>query len=53
MRIWQRAQSYDASIASPMAWMATIARNQAIDLRRRSVERMAASSDELDRDDGG
>jgi RNA polymerase sigma-70 factor, ECF subfamily len=48
VRIWQRAKSYDPSIASPMAWMATIARNQAIDLRRRSAERLAASSSELD-----
>jgi len=48
VRIWQRAKSYDATIASPMAWMATIARNQAIDLRRRSAERLAASSSELD-----
>jgi RNA polymerase sigma-70 factor (ECF subfamily) len=48
VRIWQRSKSYDPSIASPMAWMATIARNQAIDLRRRSAERLAASSSELD-----
>src|SRR5262245_53349133 len=42
MRIWQRAQTYDETIASPMAWMATIARNQAIDLKRRSAARLAA-----------
>lgn len=48
VRIWQRASSYDKAIASPMAWMATIARNQAIDLKRRSVERIAAASDEID-----
>lgn len=48
MRIWQRAQSYDETIASPMAWMATIARNQAIDLKRRSAERLSASASELD-----
>lgn len=48
MRIWQRAQSYDETIASPMAWMATIARNQAIDLKRRAAERLSASSGELD-----
>lgn len=48
MRIWQRASSYDETIASPMAWMATIARNQAIDLKRRSAERLAASASELD-----
>jgi RNA polymerase sigma-70 factor (ECF subfamily) len=48
MRIWQRASSYDETIASPMAWMATIARNQAIDLKRRSAERLAAAASELD-----
>jgi RNA polymerase sigma-70 factor, ECF subfamily len=48
MRIWQRAGTYDERIASPMAWMATVARNQAIDLRRRSAEKLAASSEELD-----
>lgn len=48
MRIWQRARSYDETIASPMAWMATIARNQAIDLKRRSAERLAAAASELD-----
>lgn len=47
-RIWQRAKSYDETIASPMAWMATIARNQAIDLRRRSAEKLSAASGELD-----
>ena len=47
-RIWQRAKSYDQTIASPMAWMATIARNQAIDLRRRSAEKLSAASSELD-----
>jgi RNA polymerase sigma-70 factor (ECF subfamily) len=37
VRIWNRAASYDASKASPIAWMATIARNRAIDeIRRRA-----------------
>lgn len=48
MRIWQKARSYDQTIASPMAWMATIARNQAIDLKRRSAERLAAAATEVD-----
>src|SRR5262245_1127303 len=47
MRIWQRAKSYDQTVASPMAWMATIARNQAIDLRRRAAEKLSAASAEL------
>lgn len=48
VRIWQRASRYDQAIASPMAWMATIARNQAIDLRRRFAERLSAASEETD-----
>ena len=44
MRIWQRAKTYDGRIASPMAWMATIARNQAIDLKRRSAEKLSAAA---------
>jgi RNA polymerase sigma-70 factor, ECF subfamily len=48
LRIWQRANSYDARVASPMAWLATIARNQAIDSRRRFAERLSGASDELD-----
>ena len=38
VRIWNRAASYDARKASPIAWMATIARNRAIDeVRRRAT----------------
>ena len=48
VRIWQKASTYDASIASPMAWMATIAHNRAVDLRRRFAERLARQSQELD-----
>ena len=48
VRIWQKASSFDASIASPMAWMVTIARNQAIDLRRRFAERVSRQSAEPD-----
>jgi len=37
VKIWNRAGSYDPAKASPIAWMATIARNRAIDeIRRRS-----------------
>ena len=35
VRIWNRAGSFDASKASPITWMATIARNRAIDEVRR------------------
>jgi len=32
--IWRRAPSFDAARASPITWMATIARNRSIDWRR-------------------
>ena len=48
VRIWQKASSFDSAIASPMAWMVAIARNQAIDLRRRFAERIARASSEPD-----
>jgi RNA polymerase sigma-70 factor, ECF subfamily len=35
VRIWLRARDFDPVIGSPMAWMATIARNQALDEVRR------------------
>jgi RNA polymerase sigma-70 factor, ECF subfamily len=40
MRVWQRAGQYKPGTAHPMAWLSAIARNQAIDLRRRSSERI-------------
>src|SRR5262245_65031274 len=40
LRIWQKASSYDSSVVPPMAWMATIAHNLAIDLKRRFAERL-------------
>jgi RNA polymerase sigma-70 factor, ECF subfamily len=48
MKIWQRASSYEAGSVRPMAWLAAIARNQAIDIKRRFAERLSASSAELD-----
>lgn len=35
IRIWHNARSFDATKGSPIAWMATIVRNQAINLVRR------------------
>ncbi len=35
VRIWERAGGFDASKGSPLAWMATIARNRALDEVRR------------------
>ncbi len=49
VRIWQKASAYDPGQARPMGWLATIARNQAIDLRRKAAER---ETDSLDDDDG-
>jgi len=34
VKIWQRADQYDHTLAEPMTWMSRIARNQAIDLLR-------------------
>ncbi len=36
VKIWERAADFDASKGSPLAWMATIARNRALDLARRA-----------------
>src|SRR4051794_21248426 len=50
VRIWRRAGDFDAAIASPIAWMTTIARHAAIDSVRRGAERVSAAADELDAD---
>ncbi|MFC3783766.1 RNA polymerase sigma-70 factor (ECF subfamily) [Sphingopyxis italica] len=34
IRVWERAGRFDAARASPITWLATIARNSAIDWRR-------------------
>ena len=36
VRIWQKAGDFDSTKGSPMAWMATIARNRALDEVRRA-----------------
>ena len=39
IRVWNRARDFDPTRASPITWLATIARNKAIDeLRRRKPE---------------
>jgi RNA polymerase sigma-70 factor (ECF subfamily) len=48
MKIWQRASSYEVGSLRPMAWLAAIARNQAIDFKRRFAERMSERAEELD-----
>lgn len=40
VRVWSRAETYDAALGAPGAWMIRIARNRAIDrLRQRQVRR--------------
>lgn len=48
VRIWRRADSFDAAVASPIAWMTTIARHAAIDTVRTGAARVSAASVELD-----
>ncbi len=48
VRIWRNAGSFDPRIASPIAWMATIARHAAIDVVRSGPERVSAASGEID-----
>ena len=52
--IWRRAPSFDAARASPITWLATIARNRSIDWRRANgrkvsgtFEDSSGSADEL------
>lgn len=45
--VWMRAASFDASRASPITWLATVARNRAIDrFRARSVRAAPAPIEE-------
>jgi RNA polymerase sigma-70 factor (ECF subfamily) len=48
LRVWRRAGDFDCSIASPVAWMTTIARHAAIDAIRRTPERIAAAGAAID-----
>ena len=44
--VWRKAAEFDASRASPITWMATIARNRAIDRLRARASRPSAPLDE-------
>ncbi len=48
VRIWRRAGDFDAAIASPIAWMTTIARHVAIDTLRQAAERVSAAGRDTD-----
>jgi RNA polymerase sigma-70 factor, ECF subfamily len=37
LQVWQRAVDYDPTIASPITWLVTIARNKALDQSRRGT----------------
>lgn len=41
VRVWHSAGSYDAMRGRPITWLATMARNMSIDIRRRDVARGA------------
>lgn len=46
--IWNNAGSYQAHLAAPMTWMATIVRNKAFDLLRRSDDKVEIDADHFD-----
>lgn len=48
LTIWKRAGSYDAGKASPITWLAAVARNRAIDRLRTSGARVVRSSGPID-----
>jgi RNA polymerase sigma factor (sigma-70 family) len=48
LTIWNRAGAYQPGRASPISWLATIARNRAIDWRRRQGRMRAAPVEEAD-----
>ena len=50
VRIWRSAGDFDPALASPIAWMTTIARHSAIDILRRAPERVSAASASIDDD---
>jgi RNA polymerase sigma-70 factor (ECF subfamily) len=42
VRMWSTAARFAPELASPLGWMTTVVRNQAIDVRRRSARHLAA-----------
>lgn len=48
--IWNNAANYQAHLAAPMTWMATIVRNKAFDHLRRSDAAVEIDADQFDRE---
>lgn len=44
VRIWSHAERYDPGRAAAMTWMIAIARNQAIDAKRKAAERVSVGA---------
>ena len=49
LRIWRNASSFDVTLASPIAWMASIVRHSAIDLLRKQKLETVEFGDESER----
>ena len=52
LKIWSNAHRFDRGRASPISWMAAIARNRAIDAVRLQAERISAAGEEIDPEAG-
>ncbi len=48
LTVWRRAGAFEPGRASPITWLATIARNRAIDWRRQHPHRIAGGSEEAE-----
>ncbi len=46
--IWNNAGAYQSHLAAPMTWMATIVRNKAFDILRRSGDTVEIDADQFD-----
>jgi RNA polymerase sigma-70 factor (ECF subfamily) len=51
VRVWRSAATYDAGRGKPITWLATMARNMAIDVRRREMARGAGRFADIELDD--
>jgi len=47
LKIWSSAGTFDPAVASPITWMASIARNRAIDVVRRRTETLIEDEPEV------